>query len=287
LVEQHAKNFCSEYTKNSSSGSSFNLDASYKFLALSLGNADTSAATVASRYCSALNDGRIAEDVYKEYIQSIAPGAYPAYKQCLDSAQEIQFKIDSGCILPKEFSVIVTFIGHVTQHDAQLVYVSSKGVACRWTSEPQHGTRTMKMSSSAVLKCERDNQDVDSYVRIVRTDGTTGDLTIPWPPYSKDGIPVDTVRDLQNAIGKLQEKDNQLVNELGVIKTSVDGLQNRSTFKVLRRDNGPVDNCDKWCQREGNLKCWYSFIGSGRGDDQSVIPCAHSVTGYMSCFCFK
>ena len=83
-VESHAANFCSEYAKSTGESRSLSFSASYKFLSASLGLSSASYEDVASKYCSASNSSMRATNAYKQYVESISPEAYDAYKACLD-----------------------------------------------------------------------------------------------------------------------------------------------------------------------------------------------------------
>lgn len=204
-LETHASNFCSEYSLAKSSGNTMNISASYKFIAASYGSSQVSAEEMASKYCSATSSNLKRDDAYKQYIETISPNAYTAYEQCIQmSRNNIKFSLDSGSILPKEFSMTASFQQSARLDTADLVLTTSKDVDCVWS---QNGTKMIHFSGigSADLSCNRNDQTVKSFVKVTRVDGGEK-ITFPWPAYDKNGVLIDTISDLQKNIRILSNK---------------------------------------------------------------------------------
>lgn len=113
-IQQHAKNFCSEYNSKSTSVHKLtgSAKASYWFLSGSIrgGSTKTAIEAVASQYCSSEKGGEASKEAYKEYIESIAPGAFSAYEQCVQmSEKSLRFGVDPSSILPNEFTISVSY----------------------------------------------------------------------------------------------------------------------------------------------------------------------------------
>ncbi|MCB9497002.1 MAG: hypothetical protein H6686_08990 [Fibrobacteria bacterium] len=83
VVEQHAKNFCNEYSKSSGATKDGSFGASYKFLSGSFSSSRVSMEEVASKYCSSNDLNSVSQDAYQQYIEGISPGAFGAYEQCM------------------------------------------------------------------------------------------------------------------------------------------------------------------------------------------------------------
>jgi hypothetical protein len=224
-VEQHASSFCKEYAKSSGKSSSSNFGASYKFLSASFGSSGASMEEVASRYCSSDNIYTASKDAYRQYIESISPGAYGAYEQCIRmSKQDIRFNVDPGSILPTEFSVSASFVSTAAlQNSATLTYSSSDDVRCNWddSSEPK---KVLQTGSTALLKCKRENQAKKSYVTIVHSSsGSSLPLTLPWQAYDDHGIPINTLDELKREVdtinGKFFELNNSMTINAGKLQT--------------------------------------------------------------------
>lgn len=226
-VEQHAANFCNEYSRSGGKSNSASFGASYKFLSASFGSTSASMEAVASKYCSASNSYAASKDAYKQYIETISPNAYSAYEQCLRmSRQDLKFNVNTASILPHEFSMSASFVSSTGQPSAQITYSASKDVTCRWDDTNQK-TRILKTGSSAILECERANPSQRSYVTVVRSDvGANQDtLTLPWQAYNKNGHPVDSLAALRSRIISLEtqlaklsagtDKQNSIVTALG------------------------------------------------------------------------
>jgi hypothetical protein len=204
-VEQHAANFCSEYSKSIGRSSNASFGASYKFLSATFGSNNASAEDVASKYCSTSNSSSASRDVYKQYIESISPNAYSAYEQCLImSSQDLKFSVNLGSILPNEFSMSTSFISSIAGKTTALVtYSPSSGVTCNWDGTSEK-SRTIQSGSRAILECRRTDQTKRAYVTLVRNDAGSGEpLTIPWQAYDKDGVPVDLLAAIQAKVTSL------------------------------------------------------------------------------------
>jgi hypothetical protein len=226
-VEQHAANFCNEYSRSGGKSSSASYGASYKFLSASYGSTSASVESVASSYCSASNSYSASKDAYKQYIETISPNAYSAYEQCLRmSRQDLKFNVNTASILPNQFSMSASFVSSTGQPNAQITYSASKDVTCHWDSTDEK-TRILKTGHSAILECEREDSIQRSYVSVIRSDvGANQDtLTLPWQRYDKNGDPVDTLEALRRRIISLEtqlaqlsagaEKESSIVEALG------------------------------------------------------------------------
>lgn len=72
-LDQHAENFCKEFSQSKNSTKSANYSASYKVLSASMGTSGASAEQIASKYCSAADSKKSRTDAYKQYIETISP----------------------------------------------------------------------------------------------------------------------------------------------------------------------------------------------------------------------
>lgn len=247
-VEQHAANFCNEYAKASGSSSATNFGASYKFLAASFGQSNASAEQVASRYCSANQTFKSANDAYKQYVEAISPNSYNAYSQCISMSQRsVRFNIDPASILPDEFTLSVSFASDVAESkSANFAYSAPKGVSCNWDATKENSI-TVNSGATEILKCSRDAFNKRAYVTIVRKDGGNS-MTLPWPAYGADGVPVDQVSNLDAKITELSGKLEQLTsavknlqNESPRMKADIAALlSSRKLLLVRRGDDCPA-----------------------------------------------
>jgi len=216
LVETHAATFCSQYRQSRGSSSSSEFGASYKFLAASFGSSSASVEDVASKYCSAENNSRSRSDAYREYIEAIAPGAYPAYEQCLRlSSQNLKFSLDPASVLPREFSLAAQFVGRAVGARARLGYSSSSDVTCTWNGASASSTEhALTAGMTTFLKCTRPSNAAASYVRISNLDATDEVLTIPWQQYTAEGIPVVPLQAIQSRVANLESRVAELQSGL-------------------------------------------------------------------------
>ena len=204
-VKSQADNFCSSYQRHVDSGSNFNAEASYKFFSGGVGVSNKTLDEVASSICSSTNRYQASESALQYYAESIAPGAFDAYKQCkLLSTRNLSFIVDRASVLPKEIVIEVAYNKEsTTATTARVRYSASQGVSCRW-NESGNNPVSIPSAGQAQLKCRRDFNDKKSSISIDRMDGG-GHLAFPWGVYSPEGIPVDIVSSLDKRISEVEK----------------------------------------------------------------------------------
>ncbi|MBS0156600.1 MAG: hypothetical protein JSS38_18605 [Nitrospira sp.] len=263
-VDQHASNFCSEYSKSGGKSSSSSFGASYKFLSLSSGNADTSVEAIASKYCSASSSFSQSSNAYKQYVEAIAPGAFEAYQQCIHLAgRDVYFNLSPASTLADEFSMTVAFRGSgEANKSATLSATSASGISCSWGDSKTPNT-IIGSGKTTVLRCTRTATNKRGYVVVARTDGTKETMTIPWKAY-KDGVPVDGLRTLEEQLRATQMRISELESRLGSLATQVTTPDARY---VKSDDLSYVKRGDKirLHGRPNTNECIYNHGGNGVG----------------------
>lgn len=254
-VEQHASSFCNEYASARSSGKSLQVGASYKFLAGSFGSSSVSAEEIASKYCSSSDSRKSANDAYKQYIESIAPGAYSAYEACLRmSRQELVLSVDIGALLPKEFTLRASFTPTSNGTPAAEVEASgSADVSCVW----EGGKSIIRLAggTTRTLKCRRPDQKKPSYVTVVRRNGQES-LTLSWRPYDEQGLPVAVERSVSALAARVVE-----------LEARVEGLRSEAGRINLIAGPGSRDLLDETCPNSG-----FKGVQDGRITFQNPFP---------------
>jgi len=218
----HAEKFCSEYHKSESSGGAMTAGASYKFLSASFGKSTMSAAEVASKVCYDKKGELSTTDAYEQYVETIATGAYSAYETCVrfKGNNDLQFDVDLASVLPAEFTITIGYMQSVQGADtSDLVYSGSKGVACTWNGKPTETTK-LKAPSSVAVKCTRPQQGTPGYVKFTRTNGVGGSLTVPWPAFDKNGIPVATLEGLKTQLFNTETSLTQMQKQIGALSAA-------------------------------------------------------------------
>ncbi|MCA1923236.1 hypothetical protein [Buttiauxella noackiae] len=207
-VESNANYFCSEYSKGTSTSSDMKFGAAFKFLSASYGNSNATVTDVASKYCKSGQDSRESNDAYRQYIESIAPGAYESYQQCIKMKNDTQFNVDS--VLPKEFSISIGFASSdLHTQNASLAYSTSDGVTCAWNDSKTKST-IVPSGATTFLECKRSNQTQRSYVKVIRTDTAKNPpLTLNWQAYNDQGFPVDTLSAFDNRLKNIEMEISQ------------------------------------------------------------------------------
>ncbi len=239
-VEQHASNFCKEYSKSTGISKSKNFGASYKFLSASFGSSGASMEEVASKYCASDNLYSASKDAYRQYIESISPGAYGAYNQCIKmSQQDIRFNVDAGSILPTEFSVSAAFVSSsVDQNSAILTYSSSDDVRCNWDGTTE-ARKVLPTGSTGLLKCKRSDQGKKSYVTIVHSSsGSSLPLTLPWQAYDDNGIPINALNELNREISSINGRLSYLDNGASSNAEKIQTISTSPTVTIYKCPKG-------------------------------------------------
>ena len=196
-VEQHASRFCDEYRRYRQTGSRASFGASYRFLSFASGRSRTSVDEVASRYCSASSNYTASKDTYRQYTESIAPNSHSSYLQCMEMSERgLKFNVSLASILPREFSLSVSFLSLTQEKGADVAVTPSDDVTCEWSDDSERVT-TVATGSTAILRCTRNDQTRRSYVRLTRVDGFKGEMVLPWSAYDEDGNAVDELAELQ------------------------------------------------------------------------------------------
>lgn len=220
--DKHAANFCSEYKKSGSSASATNAGASYKFLSASFGQTAMSTDDVASKVCSTNADESASTEAYKQYVETIATGAYPAYETCVRFKEnnDLRFDVDLASVLPAEFTIAIGYSQAIQGADtSELIYSGSSGVTCTWDGKPSEKAK-LRAPSSVAVKCTRPEQGTPGYVRIIRTNGVGGSLTVPWPAFDKNGIPVATLEGLKAQLSVAQTSLTQMQKQIAALAGS-------------------------------------------------------------------
>lgn len=194
-----AKAFCTQYSSSKASGSGMSVGVQYAGIGGSYGSTDSSAEAIASRTCDSLNTESVSSSAYQNYVEAIAPGAYPAYERCILAEQGgIQFSADPASA--GEMSLVFA----VTNGSRNNVPVSqtfefqeSAGVSCKWKgAAAPGGQKTLGPNMTSSAYCTRTDSSKRASVVVYST--TRGDLpvTFVWQEY-KAGQKVDDLLSLQ------------------------------------------------------------------------------------------
>ncbi|WP_147329582.1 hypothetical protein [Paraburkholderia sp. DHOC27] len=200
-LESAARQFCSDYSHHKGDSSGFNFGASYGLLSASLGSSSTSVDDVASHYCDASNNESAKSDAYRQYVESIAPGAYDAYKTCADSQNDIEFKAQGSTTTEMTLSYLYR-ANHTDAGWGSLTYATSHDVSCHW-NQSKTAVQRIPNGGAGLLSCRRPSPGATSFVTVIRTDGA-GSLNIPWPAYDENNIPIDNLRQITQSLQSLQ-----------------------------------------------------------------------------------
>jgi len=249
-IEQFASSFCKTYNSQNKNTNSRQGEASFKMLRAGTKSANSTYADVAEKFCDKSNGSIASDAAFKEYVNDVSPLAYSAYQACIGMRNNaLRFKVDVAAILPKSFSLVVSFTPTDPAVKSASLHYSTNGnsTTCYWgsrkTASPSSEI-TIPRQNSIQLTCNREDSGGDSVVQIVRTDGQDDPLTLRWPQYGKDGVPIDTVSALQRRIETLDSELQGLKAAptiLGAGLTSVCRSSSQSSPKFERVCSFDVD----------------------------------------------
>ncbi len=216
-LETAARNFCKEYASAKNSGKTMNVGVSYSGLGASFGSGSVSAEQIASKYCDASDESKARSDAYRQYVETIAPGAFAAYERCEElSKSGVKISVEPASILPKNFKAFVSFSSDSSTAQQEIAYSASPGVSCTWD-----GTKKNKVvltpNTSSSLSCERSNDSEKSAVLIFATSKANSQLAFQWDAY-KNGAPVDWMKQL---LSRVDQSVNAMTEATNSIKAGV------------------------------------------------------------------
>ncbi|MEO8196607.1 MAG: hypothetical protein ABI689_07785 [Thermoanaerobaculia bacterium] len=198
-VASYARAFCNEYSSVSADKRSAEFGVAYSVLSASFGQASASESRVASRYCDASQQASAKADAFREYVETIAPGAYSAFIRCEElRGSGISISVDMRATLPKYMAVAVSFSSTDALASQVIDHTASPGVKCRWNNASGSRT-TIKANSSDVLSCTRASSLERSAVHVVATSKPNSELSFAWDRYENE-LPVDTLKQLSKQV---------------------------------------------------------------------------------------
>ncbi len=304
--DQEAATFCSAYSRNSSTSSDTNFAASHKFLSASFGQENASTESIASKVCSASNRSVARSDAYKQYVESVAPGAFDAYAACVKAKDSLQFAVPAASMLPTEFTVSARFVLSASGAKAELKHTPSDGVACGWNNSNAQSV-TLRGGDSTTLRCKRTDATKQAYVTIINAAGTE-QLTIPWKRYTAAGNPVDnlsaltadlmkaqaTLVALQTSINAIQAEAARQGAAIGQTSQTLSSRLNTAESRIAAVDsktrwkagNDGCASCNRFC-RESQFEGWSGVcVAATGGTANEALPCdKQPYGGPVHCMC--
>jgi hypothetical protein len=252
-VRAAASQFCSAEGRRERRRGSFSLDFFVDKLPLGLNIGTSGEKQLSSKYCSSGDSLSASSLAYRTYVETIAPGAYDAYVQCVKLSQdEIEFELQGK--IAKYLSLTVSFRPKSGPGNRALMSVTpAPGVSCKWQGQTfPRSEIELKGAAAATLSCTRESATEKHFVVLARTDGSGSTMSIPWEPFDSDGQPVYLMRELQERLSRTRDDVQRLLRK--PILVSYEGsasLQNRVgyTFDFNRRlvdDEGLVTAGSDW-----------------------------------------
>lgn len=241
-IEAHAKNYCSQYSKSTGSSKSLNVSASYKVLSGALGTSRSSFEDVASAFCDASNSYAARKDAYRQYVETIAPGAYDAYAKCKEAAHnDVRFSLEAH--LPNEFIMLISFTPLNKGQVADLAYETSSGIQCVWkiNGKETGGPTSLKEAATLPLLCKRANAGHTGFVTIIVSNSARpgNRFTFKWTASADVRCPNDSlcriITDLEKRVADLEDKTSMMGIVKAESRVEVKGVAGDPEFTTVHR----------------------------------------------------
>jgi len=212
--EQYQRAFCSDYQQFKSQGKAMSAGAAYGPISANYGQSSSNLESVASRYCEDNGSIKATSDMYRDYVETIAPGAFESYNNCLGlKRRNITFDLPPTAIKPTSASFIISNTDQNRNAFDELRFRAAPGITCTW-SDPAPGNRLkLKGQSAATLDCQRSKSDSEGYVLVYAATLPNSAVTVPWEVYV-DGAPTSVVRRLQDATLALSEMRASMIGSV-------------------------------------------------------------------------
>lgn len=197
--DRQADDFCRGYAEEKRKAGSAGGTFSYSDFRIGGDATNASTRLSAEQVCKRADAAQVRSDAYQTYAETIAPGAYAAYSDCLKMRSNLVF--GTPVVLAREASITVAFTPRNTGQQASLTALGMGGAECKW-----YEIAGRKMIGSAVvldrpatvlLRCTRQDAASPATVQIFDAAGTdsAGGMVLPWLPY-RDGRPQSAFEDL-------------------------------------------------------------------------------------------
>lgn len=200
---QYQRDFCRDYRSYKSSGQAMSAGGSYGPISADFGQSSSSIDSVASRYCE--NDGSVKStaDAYRQYIESIAPGAFESYNNCINLGKNnIEFTLPPTAIQPTNATFIVSNTDPKATSFDKIRYRAAPGINCQWDRPGASNEIQLRGQSAATLNCSRASADRTGYIIMYATTIPSSAVTVAWDEY-QGGAPMSVVRQLQTATAEM------------------------------------------------------------------------------------
>lgn len=201
IFQSYEHAFCNDYASYKSNGKAMSAGGAYGPISANFGQSSSSVEAVASQYCE--SDGSINQsaDLYKDYVQQIAPGAYGAYESCITlEHSDITFSFSDQTVQPTYAEYVVNNLDSNNLNSEDITFTASPEISCNWQGRAT-GQSTYRVFGSGYgrLQCRRHNADSDGFVTMTAAHTPVAHVGIPWPRYVA-GAPVSVVQQYDLAI---------------------------------------------------------------------------------------
>ncbi|HEX7893378.1 MAG TPA: hypothetical protein VF447_04240 [Terriglobales bacterium] len=214
--EAQANAFCEEYSRAKASNSSTSAGASYAGIGASFGQSGGSAENFASKLCKSDNQSSSRADAYREYVETIAPGAFASYDRCIQLTNAgVDIGIDKDNVLPTYFSASVSYRGKDSNSEQLVNFTSSPGATCKWKGggAKEGMPFRLKVNEQTALECTRTSSTSASTIKIFPTTMPDSALDFKWTNF-RDGLPADE-------LARLRASVDSSINALDTVRASL------------------------------------------------------------------
>ena len=245
------RSFCEEYRRDSATSSSLSLDL--RTLGLGAGGgSNASANSLYNKFCRTDEDESHKKGNFEEYLEGVAPGAFEAYRACVDAKRDgVQINM-LGQPTRDHLEMRLSYVTSVGTDAAQLSWRASPSVNChvdRGGESDESRHFTLSPNERVILACTRNDpmtpplNDSD-HVTVIRRYGDAN-IRIPWQKYNEQGQPILTItaiaQELDRRVQNLQETNRKLNEELTALRERVEVVNGRFGLLQFELKRKPYD----------------------------------------------
>lgn len=213
-IIESARNFCQSYSQSKSEGNSFTGGVSYGVLSGSAGGTRLTVDEVAQKYCDARDNSQARSSAYQQYIESIAPGAYSSYDNCVNSSTKLKASLNPNAILQNSLVIVVHNENNSPESKDSFQANPSPNIECVWAPSDRATVSNDVVSlpgrSSASLRCTREKPSERAYVTLATTTAPDEAYTFSWTAF-QDGLPVDQMQTLRDEVAATKQLTNAFI----------------------------------------------------------------------------
>lgn len=207
--DTQARAFCDEQRKTSGRSGSGSLGVTYGAVGISAGGSRASTSEMASKTCDASSATGVSSNAYRNYLQTVAPEALPAYQACVKARDLGVITINFSTVTAKRLAVSVSNTSLDSRPTTRsFAFQGETNSSCFWGSGGLLSGKSIALEGNRteVLTCDRTDPAKQSAVTVFAE--TRGDVPVGliWGAYKGD----EPVNELNALAARLAVAETEL-----------------------------------------------------------------------------